>query len=163
MPQFDPSSYSMQLFWLAVTFIALYVAMAMVALPRISTVLEERQRRIDDNLDKAQALNAEAEAAVALYEQALAKAQAEAREVLKANAEKLASEAEARQSALAAKLEARISEGEARIAAAKAEALSQVRGIAIEVARDASARLSGLGLDDAKIEGAVAAALQERR
>lgn len=162
MPQFDPSSYSMQLFWLAVIFIALYVTMAMVALPRIGSVLEERQRRIDDNLAKAAQLKADADAAVALYEQALAQSRAQATQLLKDNADKLAREAEARQKALSDKLEERIKEGEARISQEKTQALSQIKSVAIEAAQLAASKLTGISMDEAKVAGAVEAVIGER-
>ena len=38
MPQFNPEFYSSQLFWLAVSFIALYLLLSRVALPRIGEV-----------------------------------------------------------------------------------------------------------------------------
>jgi len=63
MPQFDPTFFSTQLFWLAVSFVALYAIVSTLALPKIGSVLEERQRKIDDNLDKAAQLKAEAETA----------------------------------------------------------------------------------------------------
>ena len=61
MPQLDPSSYASQIFWLVVTFVILYLLMWKVALPRVSALLRERQERIDDDLEKASRLKAEAE------------------------------------------------------------------------------------------------------
>ncbi|MBN2752193.1 MAG: F0F1 ATP synthase subunit B', partial [Rhodospirillaceae bacterium] len=90
MPQFDPTSFPSQLFWLATTFIALYVLMSKVALPRIGDILEERQKRISDDLDMAERLKTETEAAIAVYEKALSDArvtaQAEISRVMAANA-----------------------------------------------------------------------------
>ena len=52
-PQFDPSTFTPQLFWLAVTFGVLFFAMWRFALPRLSNIMEARQQRIDADLDKA--------------------------------------------------------------------------------------------------------------
>ena len=54
MPQLDVSTFLPQVVWLVITFTALFLLMWRVAVPRIADVLEARQRRIEDNLDKAQ-------------------------------------------------------------------------------------------------------------
>ena len=38
MPQFDPSTFGPQLFWLLVTFVTLYLLMSRLVLPRITDV-----------------------------------------------------------------------------------------------------------------------------
>lgn len=162
MPQFDPAFFAPQLFWLAVTFIVLYFLMAKVALPKIGAVLDERQRKIDDNLDKAAQLKAEAEAAVAAYEKALAESRAHAHAVIKEASDRLAKHAEGRNRELNAKLADQIKAGEARIAAAKETALTNVRQVAAEVAGVAIARLVGVTPDQAAIDEAVAAVLKEQ-
>ena len=53
MPQLDVSTFLPQIFWLVVTFAALYLIMWKVAVPGVANVLEARQKRIGDNLDKA--------------------------------------------------------------------------------------------------------------
>jgi F-type H+-transporting ATPase subunit b len=162
MPQFDPSGFAPQVFWLAVTFITLYMLMAKVALPKIGAVLDERQRKIDDNLDKAAQLKAEAEAAVVAYEKALAESRAHANAVIKEASERLAKEAEERNKQLSEKLAEQIKAGEAKIAAAKQAALANVREVALEVAGATVARLVGTNADQGQLEAAVATALKEQ-
>ena len=161
MPQFDPTFFAPQVFWLLLTFTVLYVLMTVVALPKIGAVLDERQRKIDDNLDKAAQLKAEAEAAVAAYEKALSESRAHAHSVIKEASDRLAHEAEERNKALAARLADQVKEGEARIAQAKDKALANVRDVAIDVAGSVFARLVGAAADAARLESAVAAALKE--
>jgi F-type H+-transporting ATPase subunit b len=163
MPQFDPTFYTTQLFWLFVTFALLYVLMSTLAMPKIGAVLEERQRKIDDNLDKAAQLKSEAEAAIALYEKALAESRAQAQEILRASGDVMAKQAEERQKQLGDRLSQQIKAGEARINAAKDQALTHVRDIAAEVAKVAAAKLTGTTHDDTKIATAVDAALKEGR
>ncbi len=131
MPQFDPTFFAPQLFWLFLTFVTLYVLMTVVALPKIGAVLDERQRKIDDNLDKAAQLKAEAEAAVAAYERALSESRAHAHSVIKEASDRLAPEAE------------QIKDGETRIAQAKDKALANVRDVAVDVAGSVFARPVG--------------------
>lgn len=162
MPQFDPAFFAPQLFWLAVTFFTLYLLMAKVALPKIGDVLDERQRKIDDNLGKAAQLKAEAEAAVAAYEKALAESRAHAQAVIKETAERLTKHADERTKELSVRLADQIKAGETRIAAAKDTALTNVRSVAIDVAGSVVARLTGAGSDQKAVEAAVSAALKEQ-
>ena len=56
----------------------LYVVMANVALPRVGEVLKTRADKISGDLDRATALKAESDQAIATYEKALADARAQA-------------------------------------------------------------------------------------
>ena len=163
MPQFDPTFFAPQLFWLLVTFVVLYFLMSALAMPKIGAVLEERQRKIDDNLDKAAQLKAEVDAAIAAYEKALAESRAQAQQILRTSAEALTKQSEAKQKELGDKLAAQIKAGEARITAAKEQALTHVRDVAVDVAKTAAQKLTGLALDDDQVSKAVTAAMQESR
>jgi F-type H+-transporting ATPase subunit b len=161
MPQFDPNFFTPQLFWLAVTFIGLYLVLATVAVPRIGQVLDDRQRRIDSDLERAGALKTEAEAAIAAYEKALAESRAHAQKVVRETTERMAKESEARHKDLADRLQAQINAGEQRILAAKQEALSHVREVAGDVAGAIHARLLGTQPDAQRTAQAVAAAMEQ--
>ena len=60
MPQLNPEFFVSQLFWLAVFFTFLFVFLWKVSLPRIATVLEKRQNKIDENLSSAKELQEQA-------------------------------------------------------------------------------------------------------
>ena len=143
MPQLDVTTFSSQIFWLVVTFIALFLVMWRVSVPKISDTLEIRQKRIDDNLVRAEALKKEAAVALEAYEASLTDARSEAQgTVLEANA-KLAEEAQAREAELVEAMAKRIAESEANISAAMDEAISNIRDVAAEVAVSAAKRLTG--------------------
>ena len=72
MPQFDPSTFSSQIFWLIISFFVLYWVVARFAIPRIGGILEQRARVVQDDLDRAESLKTEAEQALADYEAAMA-------------------------------------------------------------------------------------------
>ena len=74
MPQFDPTTFLPQLFWLAVTFAVLFFVISRHALPRLSSIMEARQQRINTDLDKAASIKKEAEQVLAEYERALGEA-----------------------------------------------------------------------------------------
>ncbi len=65
MPQLEQiGTYLSQIVWLFITFGILYAVLWKLALPRIAQVLQERQDRIDDDLERAEMLKTEAEAAL---------------------------------------------------------------------------------------------------
>ena len=49
MPQFDFSTFSSQIFWLAICFSALYFSMSRIFLPRIKHIMQERNAEINKN------------------------------------------------------------------------------------------------------------------
>lgn len=162
MPHFDVTSFPSQLFWLAATFIALYVLMAKVALPRIGDILAERQRRISDDLDMAERLKSETEAAIATYEKALAEARASAQAEIARALEANAADAAARHAEMDTILAAKIAESEKRIHAARRQALAEVNGIAADVAAAIVAHVADVATDADAIAPVVAAITKER-
>jgi len=163
MPQFDPSTYTSQLFWLVVMFVALYWIVSKIAVPRIGEVLEQRARVIQDDLDRAAQLKAEVDAAVAAYEKAMNEARAQAFDHMRAIQADMKAVADKRTAEVAAQVNQQISEAEARIASAKQSALESIKGMAAETARDVVAKLAGLSPDAGSVDNAVATALKEAR
>ncbi len=162
MPQLDTATFAPQLVWLAITFIGLYLILARAVLPRISSVLEARQKRIDGNLEKAEALKVEAEAARAAYEEALDEARVTAHTRLSEAADVLAREAAERHQALAGKLAREGKEAEERIGAAMQEALKHIHTVAAEVAGEATEKLIGTKIGEQGARAAVETVLGEK-
>src|SRR5579859_287483 len=73
-PPFDTSTFPSQLVWLAITFVALYLIVSRIALPRVGAVIDKRQSKIEGDLGEAQRLKDESEAALKAYESELASA-----------------------------------------------------------------------------------------
>lgn len=162
MPQFDPSTFSSQLVWLVITFAALYWALTRITLPRIAEVMEARQSKIDDDLDRAVELERRAKAALAAYEAAVEAAKTEAQSVIRQGVEEMAAEAQKRHGELAEKLALQVSDAEARIAASKESALANIRQVASEAARAATLRVIGVEIDQGQADAAVAAVAAAR-
>jgi F-type H+-transporting ATPase subunit b len=160
MPQFDPSSFASQIFWLAVTFVALYFVMARVVVPRIADVLDTRRRRIETNLEKAETLKKDAATALAAYEKAVGEAREQARGLIAEAGRHIAETAAREEAELAKRLAARVAESEAGIARALEAAMGGVREAAAEATADAAQRLIGERLDRAEADKAVAAVLK---
>lgn len=164
MPQLDFSNPLViaQLVWLLIIFGALYYIMAVYALPRVESVLEDRRRRIEGDLEAAQAMKAQADAAITEYREAAMKARAQSQAAIAAALATAEAETQARADALAAKLAAQIDAADARIAAAREGAMGALREVAVETAGALVTKLSGQtqpALVGAAVDRALAPAL----
>jgi F-type H+-transporting ATPase subunit b len=162
MPQFDFATFPSQIFWLIVCFAALYFLLGRTALPKIGAALEARQRKIDDDLERATELEQKAKEALAAYEEQLAAARDEAQTSIRQAAEEMVAEAEQQHQALAAKLAVDVKDAEGRIADARKDALAHIQQVANEVARATTARLIGVDVGEGEAGAAVAAATKEQ-
>ncbi len=160
MPQLNIADFPPQLVWLVISFVILYIAMAKIAVPRISEVLESRQDRIARDLDEAKRLSDESEKAKADYEAALEEARAKAHGMVSELKSDIAKSQAASQADLEAKLAENAKAAEAGIASAKETALSNVRTIAGEAAKAAVAKLVSLDISDKDVEAAVDASVK---
>ena len=61
MPQFKTNTFPSQIFWLVITFSALYIFISLVILPRIRSNIRLRKNKISNNLERALALKNEME------------------------------------------------------------------------------------------------------
>src|SRR3954471_20637659 len=102
MPQLDVETFPSQLFWLAVTFVVLYVLMSWIGLPRLTAVIEARRQRREEDLARAAQLKSEAEAANAAFQRTMAEARAQAQAVLKETSDRLPAQTAGREGALPA-------------------------------------------------------------
>ena len=161
-PPFDPQTFGSQLFWLAITFGLLYYLMAKVALPRIGTILEERNDRIADDLAEAEKLKQETDEAIASYEQALGEARQNAHGIAHAARDKAKAKIDADRNRIEADLGDKIKAAEAEIATVTSAALADIDSIARDAAEAFVQALVGGGAGRAEIAAAVDAAMKER-
>ncbi len=143
MPQLDLSTWPPQLFWLAITFLALYFVISRVAIPRTGGVIALRKSTIDGDLAAAQKLKAETDNAIKSYEAALAEAKAKAQAINIENRNTLNAEIEAERAKLDAALGAKISAAEKKVAASRDKAMAEVAGMAADIATQIVQQLTG--------------------
>jgi len=159
-PPFNPEWYASQLLWLAITFIALYVLLQRVAIPRIGGILKDRADRIAGDLERAQQAKAESEAAVAGYEKALATARANANAIAEKarNESKAATDVE--RTATEAEVNKKIAASEDGIRAIKQRALAEVNSIASDTAAAIVKALTGGDVAKGDADSAVSEAMK---
>jgi len=159
-PPFNSQTFASQLFWLVIAFVLLYVLMSKLALPRVSSVIDARAKRIADDLAAAQKAKTESEEAVAAYEKALADARARAQAIAAETRDKNAAEAERDRKVLEEQLNGRLAKAEETITATKTAAMANVSGIAADTAKAIVAQLVGTAPSDQAVAAAVDEALK---
>ena len=162
MPQFDPTFWIPQLFWLGVVSVVLFLVMWRVALPRVDVVVTDRQDRIAGNLTKAETLKAEADAALAGYQKSIADARAAAQAEHAKAVAAIAAESSKREAVFGKRLGDQEAAAEANISAARTAAMAQVRPIATELAQAITEKLVGTKVGSDAASSAVEAAVKER-
>jgi F-type H+-transporting ATPase subunit b len=159
-PPFQKDTFASQLVSLLIAFVALYLIVSRIALPRVGSVLDERQNAIESDLAAAQKLKDESDAALKAYESELAAARARAQAISTETREKLNAAAEAERKTLEERLAIKLGQAEKTIAATREAAMSNVRGIAAEAAAAIVQRLTGLMPDGKAVDSAVDASLK---
>jgi F-type H+-transporting ATPase subunit b len=158
-PPFQKDTFASQLVSLLIAFVALYLIVSRIALPRVGGLLDERQKKIEGDLAAAQKLKDESDAALKAYESELAAARSRAQAIGTETREKLnASEAERK--TLEERLSVKLAEAEKTIASTREAAMSNVRSIASDAAIAIVQRLAGLAPDRRTVNKAVDASLK---
>ena len=83
MPQFNAKSFSSQLFWLIITFTALYITITYFILPRIRENIRLRKNKIAHDLEKAENIKAEIENMISQSNIKLEEARNQAQKMIK--------------------------------------------------------------------------------
>lgn len=129
-------------FWVAVSFVIFVGLLVYVGVhKKIIGALDHRRDRIKAELDEARRLREEAQTLLAHYQQKQKEAEGEAQAILtnaKADAERMAEEAEAKMNEFVAR---RTKMAEAKIAQAEVQALADVRAAAADAAVSAAERI----------------------
>ena len=159
-PPFEKSTFASQLVSILIAFVALYLIVSRIALPRVGSVIDERQNAIDGDLAAAQKLKDESDSALKAYESELAAARARAQAISTETRDKLNAASEAERKALEEQLSHKLAEAEKTIASTRESAMSNVRGIAADAAAAIVQRLTGVLPDGASVNSAVDASLK---
>ena len=159
MPQLDFTTFPNQIFWLIVALIAIYLILTRVALPRIESVMADRQGAITSDIAAAEELKLKAVEAEEAYEKALASARAESAEIIAAARQEIQAELDEAMAKADAEISERAAESEKAIAEIQAGALESVESVAKDTAGEIVSAL-GLSANSSAVDGAVTARLK---
>ncbi len=151
LPQFQAEYFPGQIFWLAVSFVLLYLLLQRLALPRIAATQTARRAQREADLVAAAKANDRAKQIISDYEKSLVTARQQAQAKLTAITQAAQAEAAQRQQAQQQQLQQKLADAERTIAAGRAQALGQVRDAAVDVAQTMVERLTGVSTNAAAV------------
>ena len=155
MPQLNPEFFVSQLFWLVVTFSFLLVFLWRISLPRISNILEKRERKINADLTAAKELQSEAENIQDKIEQQLKQARSDASELIKSSSASFQDKAQYEITKLEKELDEKITDSSNKIEKSKNESLNQIQSQINEITKLTLSKVTSFELTDDEIKNAV--------
>jgi F-type H+-transporting ATPase subunit b len=161
MPQLSQLAevFPSQLLWLAIGLGFIFFVIARGMVPKIQATVEARERRIADDLERAQAARREADETEAAWRARMDLARSEAARVAQEAKAESARQAEIRVKAAAEKINARIDAAQEQIREALQSSSGEIESVAVEAARDMVQRLTGIAVDAKEVGATVRAEL----
>ena len=160
MPQLDFATFPNQIFWLVVTLVVLYLLLSRVALPRIASVLADRQGSIQRDLDQAEDFKRKAVEAEEAYNKALADARSTAAEIVAEARADIQKDLDVAIEKADAQISAKAAESEKAISDIRASATKSVQEVALATAADIVDAVMPGAADAKSITAAVAARMK---
>ncbi len=158
LPQFEPTWYASQAFWLMVHFALLYVLTAKLLLPRIADALEKRAQRIAEDLQEAKLVQEQAAEIRSDYEKAIDVARHEGQKVIEASVTAAKQAREEAEKKLLATLAARSQEAHKRLKEAAGSMHRHLREVAMDVSTEIIGKM-GVVVEKSVVEAAVVRAI----
>lgn len=157
MPQITQLPYIIfsQVFWVAVVFGFIFFVIGRGMVPKIQGTVELRDRKIGEDLERAQAARAAADQTEAEWRARMDAARAEAARLAQEAKQDSARETEARVKAAADKIAVKLESSEQHIREAVVSARAEIEAVAAEVTREMVQRLTGIVVEPTEASNAV--------
>lgn len=144
LPQFDPTWFPSQIFWLMLTFGIMYLAFSRKILPAIAATIDNREQHVTGDLETADRLTKEANNVHDNYEKQLYDARQQAHDIMAAVEEDLKKEAEQQIHDFTEKSVQETSVVKSNLDALVADALQQIEGEIAEISTITARQIAGI-------------------
>jgi F-type H+-transporting ATPase subunit b len=155
MPQLDPTYWASQSFWLILIFIALYLALSNLFIPKIKNNIDNRENKIKNDLDEAQKLKNLAEKKFKEYELSIENAKKEVQKIIFESKNKLNLEIQGKKKEFEKEIEIEIERAEKEIEHLKKDSLVNISAISEEMASNVIEQISGEPMNQSSIKAAI--------
>ena len=157
MPQLNPEFFVSQLFWLVVTFTFLLIFLWRISLPRIGSVLEKREKKINDDIAAAKELQEKAEAIQKILEDKLRNARTETAEMIKTTSINLQEKTAKELVKLDKNLDKKIHGSANNIEKSKSDSLNQIHDQIYEITKLIFYKITNFKVSNLDVKDAVTA------
>ena len=157
MPQLNPEFFISQVFWLVITFSFLLIFLWKISLPRISSVLDRRENKINDDIQTAKKLQTEAEEIQAKIDQQFIAAQEQATKLIKETTNNLQINTFAQLKKIDSELLKKINESAKTIEKNKNNALKDIKSQIQEITKLTLLKLTDINVSDKEINDTIRA------
>ena len=162
LPQLDLTTWPTQLFWLVVTFAIMYLLISVMVTPRIRSVLEDRQQRITNDLEKARDADTKVTEMRLSYEASLEAARTEAAAKARDALSEAKATADAAEAEMATKLNQKLKTAETKLMKMRDDAMASIDEVAAEITAQTVSHLTSLKPTKAAVSKSVKDAMATR-
>ena len=161
MPQLNPEFFISQLFWLAISFAFLFIFLWRISLSRISSVLEKRTNKINEDIKIAKQYQAETEEIQTNINNLLKKARLETTDLIKSANQNLQAHTAKELEKLDNSLNAKLDESSSIIEKNKADSLNQINDQIFDITKLTLSKISSVVVSNSDIKDIVTSEQQK--
>ena len=142
MPQLEITTYPSQIFWLVVSFLILYLIMSRIIIPRISSVIKNRESEIKNNIHIAEQMYKDTEIINNEYEETKKNIENEARGIINHLKETTSKKINNSTELLKKRLEQKLEKNEQEIINKKKKVLKEIKKISLNLSEEIIRKIS---------------------
>ena len=155
MPQLDPKYWFSQAFWLTITFATLYMLISKLFIPKIKNNIDDRERKIKDDLEKAKYYKDNSEIKNKEYEKAIEKSKKEISKMINDSRKKLEKDIQMKKQSIEKQINNEIKKTENEIKDLKQNSISSIEKISEELSSKMVKEITGEQLNQSSIKAIV--------
>ena len=161
MPQLNPEFFISQLFWLAISFAFLFIFLWRISLPKISSVLEKRANKINEDIKIAKQYQTETEEIQTNINNLLKKARLETTDLIKSTNQNLQAHTAKELEKLDNSLNAKLDKASSIIEKNKADSLNQINDQIFDITKLTLSKISSVVVSNSDIKDIVTSEQQK--
>ena len=155
MPQLNPTYWASQAFWLILVFSILYISISKFYLPKIKNNLENREKKIEEDLNDASKYKELSEVKLNEYKKIIENAKNEISKLHMDSKNSLSREIQIKKEKIEKEISNEILKAQNEIIELKKNSLSSIQLISKEIASNIIENISGVKLNESSIKASV--------